>query len=307
MLLSRLLILLFLLYSAAAISLRADVKPNEPALANVPPTQTDTKLLHPDVLTVANEALAAARAQTAFLSVIATILAIFLGSLGIANWTLILNYDGKLKAVLKESQDLRDESKKLEEDSNARLKRLGQEKDSISKDMDKLMEHQETLRKSSEAILKEVAELKHQEKSLRKLTETVRAATLATSRLSVETRLTSLQRLSQQVDPVGIAPLLEVLKDCENDVSLRLEAAYGLGRYSEDIPSFVKHYPEIFSGLREVLSDPNTPKALASDTIRSARRFRTDSGELIPPFDQLAPLIEKWEQSDAQEAGPAEG
>jgi hypothetical protein len=174
------------------------------------------------------------------------------------------------------------------------------------KSLAELKEQEVSLRKSSEIVLKDVAELKEQERSLRKLTETVQKATLGRSRLGDETRLKALQRLSQLVDPLGIAPLLEVLTDSANVLKLRLEAVYGLGRYSED-PAFKEYYPEIFSGFREVLSDLNTPRALALETIKSARRFKTeDSDELIPPFNELLPLFERWERGDTP-PGPAQG
>lgn len=133
------------------------------------------------------------------------------------------------------------------------------------------------------------------EKSFLELGERVQNVVIVRSQLSAGTRLKALQRLSQQMDPfLCIPPLLDVLKGNAIDIRLRLEAAYGLGRYSEN-PAFSEYYSEIFSGFREVLKNSKTPPALAYETIRNARRFGTPSGELAHPFDQLSPLFKKWE------------
>jgi hypothetical protein len=111
---------------------------------------------------------------------------------------------------------------------------------------------------------------------------------VATSRkLRTGTRLKALQQISQSTDPGGIDPLLEVLKDRDNDVRLRIEAAYGLGRYSEN-PAFREYYREIFSGFREVLGHSETPRELALETMRAVLRFGTDApGELTSLFQTL--------------------
>lgn len=304
--LSSLLILFFLLFGTAVIGGRSAQKPPEPApqpkecvTVNVASPQADSKTSTADAIAVAHTVAVTAEVAIAFVGVIAAILAIILGFAGVGNW--------------KESQKLAEARSEID------VKFIGirQEQDNISKDMEKITERENYLRQSSETVLKEVAELREQEKSLReltdtvlreveelreqefslrKLTETVRTVVLARSGLGTETRLTALQRLSQQVDPLGIPALLEVVTGSKNDTKLRLEAAYGLGRYSEN-PAFREYYPEIISGFREVLSDLNTPKALVTDMIKRARLFGTDSNELIP-------LFERWEQSDAH-AGPS--
>jgi hypothetical protein len=231
----------------------------------VPPTQADSKTSVEAVLEVAHTAVDNAVTYIHYVTLLVAALAIILSVTGVAKTIFFTRFDNKIMSLQRQYKMLEDHKNKIDGD----LKKLGME----------------------------------QEKSLRKLTETVHAVTLVSSRFGVDTRLRALQRLSQQVDPLGIAPLLEVLKDSDNDISLRLEAAYGLGRYSENT-AFKEYYPEIFSGFREVLSDQKTPKetlkALALETIKSVKRFTTDSGELAPPFNELAALFKKWEKSDAQ-------
>jgi CII-binding regulator of phage lambda lysogenization HflD len=333
MLPSRLLILLYLLLGTVALSEQTAQEPKEsrpqmpsgaaipvrapqaqrpakePASADVPSAQTDSKVSTADVIALAHTVVATADDHISTVEHIAEILAIMMGIVGATNLFFAVRYGEKERGLRKQLQNLEE----VRRATNAELDKLGQEKDrfsneiaelreqegslrgaleKVSKDVTVLREQEETLRKSSETVLKDVAELKEQEKSFRKLTEAVQKATLGRSRLSAETRLRSLQQLSQHVDPLGIAPLIEVLTDSANDIRLRLEAAYGLGRYSEN-SAFREYYPEILSGFREVLSDESTPRALAVDTIRSARRFG-------PIPDELASQIERREQSDAQ-------
>jgi HEAT repeat protein len=129
---------------------------------------------------------------------------------------------------------------------------------------------------------------KAEQESLIRLVDEKVFGQLATARnRPTEIRLKALQKLSQLVDPQGIAPLIEVLTDSASNVRLRREAAYGLGRYSEN-PAFREYYPEIFSGFREVLDNPETPRELAMETMRTVLRFGTDApGELTSLFQTL--------------------
>jgi cell division protein FtsB len=351
-----LLILLILIFSTVAIGGRAAQKPPESApqpkesvTVNVAPPQTDSKTSAQEtLLEVAHRAVEESVRYIHFVTLIATILLIFMAFIGVINiidsrrlrseLTRLEKETNKLEGQLQRLEDSRrlieGELKKLEdgkkaieddlerdrkaievarEENKKAIEVAGEEnrelieavreeflqrRKEILNDMAGLMEQQKPLWEWSETARRGLAELEEQAKSLRRLTETVQRVTLGRSRLSAETRLKALQQLSQLVDPLGIPPLLEVLTDSANVLKLRLEAAYGLGRYSEDL-AFNEYYPEIFAGFHEVLANSKTPPTLAWETIRSARRF-----DPIP--DELTSLFMKWEQSDAQ-AGSAEG
>jgi flagellar motility protein MotE (MotC chaperone) len=345
---------------------------NKSIPADMPPTQANSKTSVEEVVTVAHTVVATAE-------YVGVILAIFLGFVGATNIFDARRNRDKMRRLGVQFRKLKEQYRKLKEDKNAiedALEEFRQHRADILNDVAELREQEGTLRTSSETALKDLTELREQEKTLRKLAETLEKSSrgladtvqnvviVRSPQLGDETRLKALQQLAQQVDPLGIAPLLEILTDSENDIKLRIEAAYGLGRYSENSafeeyyeeifsgfrevlgapetpqelvleaiksatqlqlevlknstsnirlrldaarelgqysenPAFKEHYPEIFSGFLEVLANQETPKALALETIRSARRFGS-----IP--DELASLFKKWEQNDAQ-AGPAEG
>jgi archaellum component FlaC len=321
------LILLFLLFSTAAIGRQAAQKPKEPtpqtekfAPATVSSAQADSKASAPcdyaceNVVAVAHTVVANAEALIAIVGVLVAIL----GLGGATNLVVSVRYGKQMWRLQEQYRKLKDDKSTIQKE----LEELGQEKNKISEEMAdfkeqekslrklietvskeveelreqekslrkleetvlndvaELREQEESLRKLEETVLKDVVELREQEKSLRKLAEAVQSVVTVRSPLGDETRLKALQQLSQQVVPQGIAPLLEVLKGRDN-VKLRLEAAYGLGRYSEDT-AFREYYPEIFSGFREVLANPKTPDELAAATRASASRFNPVPDELAP-------------------------
>jgi hypothetical protein len=247
------LFLLFLLFSTEAVGGWAAQKPPESApqpkecvTVNVASPQADSKTSTQEVLEVAHTAVDNAVTYIHYVSFVAAGLTIILIVAGGANLLFPRYLGNRMRSIQEQYQNLE---------------------------------------QAKNAIMEDVAELKNQEISLRKLAETVQAATLAASHLGAESRLRALQKLSQQLDPLGITPLLEVLMDSTNVLKLRLEAAYGLGRYSEN-PAFKEYYPEIFSGFCEVLKNLKTERGLVSATIDSVRRY-----ENIP--DELASLLKK--------------
>ncbi len=96
-------------------------------------------------------------------------------------------------------------------------------------------------KKELEDAKKELDEVKRQAKELltdetqRSLRQTVGAVedVLMLSLPDSKERLGALQRLSQKRQPLGAAPMIRILEDQEEELGLRQEAAYGLGRYSE--------------------------------------------------------------------------
>jgi homoserine kinase len=128
--------------------------------------------------------------------------------------------------------------------------------------------------------------------------ESFEAGQPLSSRIGTDARLQTLQELSQQMDPLRIPSLLEILKGSANDIRLRLEAAYGLGLYSEN-PAFKEFYPEIISGFREVLTNRGTPRTLALKTIETARRFGFDSAELAAQFSDVG--MERYAEAGSDE------
>jgi hypothetical protein len=174
-------------------------------------------------------------------------------------------------------------------------------------------EQEKALRKLTESVSKDVDELRRQEKSLRELAETVESSLLKlaervqnvvivrSKQLGDETRLRALWQLSQQVDSLSFPPLLEILKGSGNGIGLRCEAAYGLGRYSED-PAFKEYYPEIISGFCEVLGNHETSRELVFEVIKSASQFEADPGGLAP--SRCIPILLEILKNRASETKP---
>jgi HEAT repeat protein len=268
--------LFFLLFSTAAICQQHGftAKPKEsapqtekPAQAEVPPPKAESKDPIADAIALTHTVIATSEAQIHAVEAIATIMAIILGLVGVTNYL----------------DDRR---------NNAKTTRLEEDVRNLKEDISAIKTELGSLVQNVGNILEDVGKLREQDISLWRLAETAQAASLAASRLGADTRLKALQKLSQLADPLGIAPLLEVLTDNKSEIKLRREAAYGLGRYG-DKSAFREYYPEIFSGFSEVLKNPRTPRELALETIKSARLFGTDT-------DELAHLFERWERRNAQ-------
>ena len=94
-------------------------------------------------------------------------------------------------------------------------------------------------------------------------------------------RLLHLQRLSQLVHPIAVNPMIEVLSNTRETRPLRLEAAFGLGRFSEN-QDLDQYWAPILACLGNVLSDNSTSVNVVSEVVRSALGYGEASRPLLP-------------------------
>lgn len=89
-------------------------------------------------------------------------------------------------------------------------------------------------------------------------------------------RLSHIQDLGQMINPVGVAPLLAVLLNNNEDSELRIEAAFGLGRYSEN-PDINIYWRQILEGFRNVLENLAIEENLFFAVINASVKYGTES------------------------------
>jgi chromosome segregation ATPase len=117
---------------------------------------------------------------------------------------------------------------------------------------------------------------------------------------NLKTRQEHLQRLSQLVHPVGIQPMIGILKDTTAEIETRMESAYGLGRYSEndDLKIF---WSEIVTALIQVLENETDHESLLIETILSVSRYKDAAVGIIPKLiDCSRSHIESIRRSTAE-------
>lgn len=116
---------------------------------------------------------------------------------------------------------------------------------------------------------------------------------------SAAARMSALRNLSQAVHPTGVYVMNEALATPANADALRREAAYGLGRFSEDL-DLLPFWREIFECFVSVLREDSTPPEVALATIDGAMKFEPlrekMPGDLREAFDKVSALFLKWDR-----------
>lgn len=87
-----------------------------------------------------------------------------------------------------------------------------------------------------------------------------------------EKALPALQRLSQRMNPIAIDALISVLEDVHFEATFRIEAAYGLGRFSEQRTT-EREWAAIVESLRRVMATNPEPAQLEEQIQRSFLSF----------------------------------
>jgi hypothetical protein len=85
-------------------------------------------------------------------------------------------------------------------------------------------------------------------------------------------RLAHLQELGQMIHPVGVAPMLEILLDKSEREEMRLNAAYGLGRYSENKDTS-EYWAQILEAFKRLVKDPTTPDAVITSALLASAKY----------------------------------
>lgn len=206
-----------------------------------------------EVLTIAGHAINVAQGQMKVTQVVAAVLGLMLILLGGWNVKIVGSYTAKLRRLQSMFTELKDAKARLE----AEVSNLQKEKTEVVRGIEEL--RAEGLRLvGALGVLCDV--------------NTVRLG-------SGEARHSALQRLAQRVDPAGVYPMIEVLVYGGNADGLRVEAAYGLGRYSEQI-NLADVWADIVTAFFAVLSGPTTSRKVALEVIRSARKFGAAASSL---------------------------
>lgn len=130
-----------------------------------------------------------------------------------------------------------------------------------------------------------LSELVDEQHRVAELGEVLLDLTRIAGETDAASRLIALQHLAQRVHPACISAFIGIL-GADGDERLRIEAAYGLGRFAEK-PDLGASFGRIVECFERVLSDGGTPARLAAEVIRSAHRFG-------PEADRLQPLLQRW-------------
>ncbi|MEW6351538.1 MAG: HEAT repeat domain-containing protein [Thermodesulfobacteriota bacterium] len=98
-----------------------------------------------------------------------------------------------------------------------------------------------------------------------------------------EIRRRALQKLTQLVHPVALGTMVRILEDNVTDEEMRRLAAYGLGRYSENV-LLMEYWRPARKSLERVLGDDSAerplPHALRKEVLESLRKLGW-----LPPED----------------------
>lgn len=97
-------------------------------------------------------------------------------------------------------------------------------------------------------------------------------AVLQLNHPSPDVVLKSLRKLSEWVRPEAAVSMMKILNDRERNETLRIEAAIGLGRYSEkeDLREF---WPDILNSFKDSLDDRRLPPRVNVEVMKSIEKF----------------------------------
>ncbi len=220
--------------------------------------------------------MAISTSQTAMSSIQTTvnIITMIVALFGVCNLATIIIYLNKIRDIKifkKELQEIKQEAEK----QNSNVQILEEE----------LVEKRTTL----ETFFKDLGDLSIEITQITKNQRVFSAITQLRNKNS-NIRLKNLRTLSESVHPDGVIPMIEILTNNQEQLTIRKEAAKGLGRYSEN-RDLDDYWEQIFDSFKNVLENDNSLHELIGEIMESTAKYKSDARELFS-------LIVKWSKND---------
>jgi hypothetical protein len=223
-------------------------------------TDNYTKEQIANILQTAQMAIDSSQNAVTGVQTIATLLSFFIGALGIISFIAVLLFRQRVEKLYSSSQILEKKVEKISTSETAL-------RSSFEKIEGKGIEIEKSLKSFEDA--KNI--LSNQYKQISIVSEALHAV-FELGDPDDGIRLGHLQRLSQLIHPVGILRMIEILGNPSENLAMRSEAAFGLGRFSEnkDLSIF---WGQILNCLQRVLQDKNLPTPVVIEAVKSAAKF----------------------------------
>jgi hypothetical protein len=256
---------------------------------------------------IALSALVVSTAQShiAAVQTVAVILAALLGLAAVVNLRVAFRYGSALDAIARQASKCDSDLRGLREQ--------------IGRDTSRLAAIDEQTRKMDEEVRSLISKKSELEEGFATLT--VGAKRLMTDVAVLDkvivfrtgspaARVSALKYLSQAVHPTAVYVMSEALAASSNDDVLRREAAYGLGRFSENL-DLRPLWSEIIECFLAVLGATATPVAVALAAVEGAKRFEP-LAQVMPEdtrtaFGKARALFQRWESPIIPEVDPCRG
>lgn len=229
----------------------------------------DASLHNESFVEVAKLVLANSDHAVQSVKVMAEFLSVFLAAIGLVTFVVVLLYRGKVEdlgACLQKETLRLNELQKYVSEYQITMQTLQDDKAAIQTDVQRLVEDKEYLDKEYK-MLTEMAD--------------VFTVLFMVKTGDVNEKTMHLNKLTQLFHPLAIPVMLDVLLDTTFDADLRSIAAFGLGRYAEQV-AFETSWGRIIMSYVLVLKDEALSERIAVEVINSVAKYTVHARTAIP-------------------------